>query len=108
MNETEDQYIVVNQILCKKCGDMPYSRNRHDYVVCNCGAVGVDGGQAYLRRAGNPEDYQEMSYCIPKKAMLDAIMNLEAAQENDRNSNGQVNAVIRALRGWDIIRATGE
>lgn len=29
--------------------------------MCKCGAVGVDGGHAYLRRQGKPDDWEELS-----------------------------------------------
>jgi threonine dehydrogenase-like Zn-dependent dehydrogenase len=44
-------------IVCKKCGDCLYSLYRHDYKLCKCGAVGIDGGQEdYVRVIGSPED----------------------------------------------------
>lgn len=53
--------IITNTIRCKKCGDIIASEHRHDAQRCACGAVGVDGGREYLRRAGNEEDYEELS-----------------------------------------------
>lgn len=44
---------------CKKCGDVIESTSRHDYVTCKCGAISVDGGTDYIRRIGNPEDFDE-------------------------------------------------
>ena len=55
--------IVVNKIKCKRCGDIIESINRHDFVNCKCGAVAVDGGKDYLRRCGNPDDWEELSKC---------------------------------------------
>lgn len=46
---------------CRLCGDVIESKHRHDFVRCKCGAVAVDGGRAYLRRIGNPEDFEELS-----------------------------------------------
>lgn len=53
--------IWANQAKCLKCGDIIRSRNRHDYVECSCGAIAVDGGSWYCRRAGKTEDIEEMS-----------------------------------------------
>lgn len=53
--------ILVNKVRCKKCGDIIESETRHDFVVCKCGAVAVDGGHDYLKRVGNREDWDELS-----------------------------------------------
>ena len=42
--------IKHNRIRCKKCGDVIESKTRHDFVVCRCGACGVDGGHDYAKR----------------------------------------------------------
>ena len=55
------QKIMTNKIKCKKCGDIIESEYTHDFKMCKCGAVGVDGGHAYLRRQGNPDDWEELS-----------------------------------------------
>ena len=53
--------ILSNQVICKLCGDAPYSTHRHDYKTCKCGEVGVDGGMDYLRRVGNSANYKDIS-----------------------------------------------
>lgn len=54
--------IVRNAAQCAKCGDLIVSKHRHDYVTCKCGAISIDGGNAYLKRsARNFEDLIEMS-----------------------------------------------
>lgn len=56
--------IIVNRVKCKHCGDIITSKHRHDYQMCKCGKVSVDGGTAYLRRGfqTSPDtDYEEMS-----------------------------------------------
>jgi len=53
--------ITKNAIKCKKCGDVIESTYRHDFVTCSCGAISVDGGYDYLRRAGDLDGYIEMS-----------------------------------------------
>jgi len=39
----------VNCIVCAKCGDIIYSRARHDFHWCSCGDIAVDGGLDYMR-----------------------------------------------------------
>jgi ribosomal protein L37AE/L43A len=43
--------IWINAARCDECGDYVRSRNRHDFVTCECGNVSVDGGSWYARRA---------------------------------------------------------
>lgn len=64
--------IIHNRIRCKNCGEIIESHTRHDFVECKCfkesnGLKGVacDGGTAYLRRLGNPDDYEELSESRP-------------------------------------------
>jgi len=53
--------VIVNKIKCKKCGDIIESTHRHDFKICKCGAVAVDGGHDYLRRSGDLDGYDELS-----------------------------------------------
>lgn len=53
--------IIVNKIKCKKCGDIIESKSQHQFVICKCGAVGVDGGYAHLSRMEKLEDFEELS-----------------------------------------------
>ena len=53
--------ISRNRIKCNKCGDIIESRSVHDFKTCRCGACSVDGGHEYLRRLGNPDDWEDMS-----------------------------------------------
>ena len=53
--------IILNSIGCLKCGDVIFSENVHDFVMCKCGACGVNGGHDYLKRIGDPEDWVELS-----------------------------------------------
>lgn len=59
-----NEEIILNQIKCLKCYDIITSYHRHDFKMCVCGAVGVDGGLDYLRRIGRSEDYEELSEWI--------------------------------------------
>ena len=57
----KDFFIVKNAIKCKKCGEIIESTYRHNFVTCKCGACSVDGGHDYLRRVGNPDDWEDVS-----------------------------------------------
>lgn len=64
--------IIRNAIKCKTCGMILESTNRHDWQCCKCfkesgGTKGcfVDGGTSYLRRGGNPGEYEELSETRP-------------------------------------------
>lgn len=41
--------VKVNVCRCPGCGDDIYSRAPHDFRVCTCGAIFVDGGFELLR-----------------------------------------------------------
>lgn len=54
--------IRCNKIKCKKCGDVIESKSVHDFKWCSCKAIAVDGGHEYLRRVGDLEGFEELSY----------------------------------------------
>lgn len=60
-NDVVRMIILTNKIRCRKCGDILESKSVHDFKMCRCGSVGVDGGRSYLRRIGDPIDYDEWS-----------------------------------------------
>ena len=66
--------IISNKIKCKKCGDIIESKSTNDYKKCSCGAVAIDGGNDYLKRIGNEEDYEELS--IIKNIIIFSIKKL--------------------------------
>ena len=53
--------IIHNRIKCNKCGEIIESFSVHDFKWCACGAVAVDGGKSYLKRCGNPGDWEDLS-----------------------------------------------
>lgn len=53
--------IITNRIQCKNCHDIIESHYRHDYALCSCRRVGVDGGKSYLKRIGRKDNYVELS-----------------------------------------------
>jgi len=42
----------VKAIKCNNCGDIIYSRARHDCRGCTCGEIYIDGGFDYIRVGG--------------------------------------------------------
>lgn len=53
--------ILKNAARCRRCGDIIESKTVHDFKMCSCGAIFVDGGKNYLRRGGLLEDIEELS-----------------------------------------------
>jgi hypothetical protein len=53
--------ITWNAVRCEKCGDVIESKAPDEWVMCSCGACGVDGGLRYLRRLGSEDDCKELS-----------------------------------------------
>lgn len=54
--------IWENSVKCKECGEKIRSKNRHNFVTCQCGNVSCDGGSWYLKRAfKSPDCYEETS-----------------------------------------------
>lgn len=43
----------VAAIKCPKCGDVVWSRSRHDFRNCKCGRNFIDGGRDYTRIGGD-------------------------------------------------------
>ena len=54
----------VNAIRCKKCGDIIYSRSRHDFHWCSCESCAIDGGFDYIKITGNPSDWENIKVNI--------------------------------------------
>ena len=53
--------LVRNAARCKLCGDVVESRYRHDFVMCSCEAMFVDGGLDYIRIGGNLDELEDLS-----------------------------------------------
>jgi len=98
------EFIASNQIRCLKCKDEPFSAFRHDMKWCVCGAVAVDGGQAYLKRSGNPEDYEDMSIIVTQDQVYQLTMAVKWGHDNGRNEIGIALAVLRAVRDSGLLR----
>lgn len=100
--------IVQNAVNCLSCGDLIVSKHRHDYVTCTCGAVSADGGQDYLRRAGDFANAVDLSWSLPDELYKACAETVEEAKESGRNKFGIANAVMRKLRESGRVTAEGE
>lgn len=100
--------IVQNAVICHKCDDFIFSKHRHDYVECKCGAIAVDGGQEYLRRVGDMSAASDYSWSIPDELYRACGEAAEEAYNTGRNKFGIANAVMRKLREADRIVADHE
>jgi len=103
--------IIQNAVTCLGCGDFIVSKHRHDFVTCTCGAISVDGGQAYLRRVGPSlaeGTYIDHSWELPKELYQACADTVQEAIDTNRNKFGIANAVMRKLREAGRIVADHE
>jgi hypothetical protein len=103
--------IIQNAVTCLGCGDFIVSKHRHDFVTCTCGAISVDGGQAYLRRVGSSlteGTYTDHSWELSDELYKACAEAVEEAIDTNRNKFGIANAVMRKLREAGRIVADGE
>ena len=100
--------IIENVVTCMACGDRIFSRHRHDFVTCTCGAVSVDGGQEYLRRVGDFSNAMDHSWSLPDDVYEACAQAAQDAADTGRNRYGIANAVMRKLREHECIVAEGE
>jgi len=70
--------MIINGIKCLSCGDVVYSRARHDMRGCSCGDVAIDGGF----------DYKKVSYrkSCPESIQLDVDVTKDELY-HDWNNN---------------------
>ncbi len=103
--------IIENRVVCHTCGEDIFSKNRHDFVTCTCGAISVDGGQAYLRRVGSAVTrgtYTDMSWELSDELYNACAEVVDDAINTSRNKFGIANAVMRKLREAGRIVADRE
>ena len=100
--------IIQNAVTCLGCGDFIVSKHRHDFVTCTCGAISVDGGQAYLRRVGDFTNATDHSWELSDELYRACADAVEEAIDTNRNKFGIANAVMRKLREADRIVADHE
>lgn len=61
MKDTKRKKIIRNAAVCMYCNDLVESFYVHDFVICKCGSIFVDGGLEYLRRGGDIEKIIDLS-----------------------------------------------
>ena len=99
----EKMVCIQNEAQCAKCGQIIFSRHRHDFVSCKCRAISVDGGLEYRRYVGDFASIIDRSMYIPLKAKEDITSAVKKATESGRNDFGVALAIIRALRDNDLL-----
>jgi hypothetical protein len=53
---------VRHAVHCKLCSDTLQSNHRHDFKMCSCGSIGIDGGlEPGNRILGDPENIEPRS-----------------------------------------------
>lgn len=62
---------------CSNCGDIIESKHRHDFVMCSCGGLFVDGGSHYFRAGGD--------YVFTSEILDDPSNQLDGEQQEDTN-----------------------
>lgn len=108
-------------ITCLECGSIIQSNHRHDYVVCSCGNVAVDGGNDYLKLNfkdsskilidGNPmeiDGVKELRVVIVngfpgsgKDTLIDYICEKHSAE---KVSSVDKVKEIATIMGWDAVK----
>ena len=64
----------MNKARCEKCKTTIESKYRHDFVQCACGAIFVDGGDAYLRAGYDvPENFTRINEDGTEESMTESI-----------------------------------
>lgn len=65
--------MIINAIKCPTCGDIIYSRARHDFRWCGCGEVAIDGGFEYSKVCfkEKPPERVEISVDATKQELYD-------------------------------------
>ena len=60
MSDTKKR-IIRNAARCRRCGDVIESKHRHNFVLCKCNAIFVDGGLEYIRAGGEPDCLESLA-----------------------------------------------
>jgi len=63
--------LSITGVRCNNCGDVIYSRHRHDYRECSCASVAVDGGIACERIIGG--NYTVVMFQLERKFQLEDL-----------------------------------
>lgn len=97
--------ILYNAVKCGICGEVIFSRHRHDFVTCQCENVSVDGGLSYLRRSYNTENWTDMSIELDDKIVDKCKEALQWAEDTERNNLGKVISIIKVLNDEGVLNS---
>lgn len=87
--------MLVKAIKCNKCGDIIYSRCRHDFHWCSCKSCAIDGGFDYYRIVGNMEDWEMTDvHVLDNKSEDDVKKTLYDDWKNEKNKYGTIRKII--------------
>ncbi len=82
----------INAIKCLNCGDVIYSRSRHDFHWCSCKSCAVDGGFDYLKIVGNKENWESTQINILENKTDDEVKKILFNDWNKgKNKYGRLN-----------------
>lgn len=83
----------VSAVKCLRCGDIVYSRSRHDFRWCSCESVAIDGGQgnSYCKVTGQPDQFEMTK--INVDATLEQLLE-DYAKSKDK---------LGLIRGYTLI-----
>ena len=66
---------IKAEIACSNCGEIITSKHRHDFVVCACNSIFIDGGFDYCRYG-----------CDIRQAKIIFIKNNEGRKDDKKRS----------------------
>ena len=95
--------IIQNEAECRKCGDIIWSGDRHDYRTCACGSISVDGGMAYIRRRGLFDDVIDRSLSMESTHLASVVKAVGDMRRTGRNDLGIALGVIRSLKDDNLL-----
>lgn len=99
-------FISLNSIRCKHCGDTLVSSTVHDFKMCKCGKVGIDGGLEYLKRVGELEDIVDLSKVIKigEKEYLDWKRRREDYFNSEEYKQAKMKLDFQIIKALSSIR----
>lgn len=59
----------VTGVICEECGQIIFSRARHDFRSCVCGHTSVDGGFDYVKVCGSSWSLIELEIKATKQEL---------------------------------------
>lgn len=86
--------MLVKAIKCNKCGDVIYSRCRHDFHWCSCESCAIDGGFDYMKITGHDGDWGQVDINILDNESQDKVKNIMFDDWNkNKNKYGTIKGV---------------